>query len=260
MANSLSIHTLNLLPELEVAYIGPELSSGPLPALFYFALSAQDSLGLDPFNQPAAYLSSLPMRVFSISLPGHENQLPPTQALELWAREIATGNNVIEKFVSQIKLVVQALVDGNVLLLDRIAAAGLSRGAFIATHCAAEIPTFKWILGFAPLCDLSFAKEFKELQNNPIVESLKLERLASRLIDASLRFYIGNLDTRVSTRRCFDFIEKLSQEAYEQKVRSPQAELMIGPSIGRDGHGTSKEVFHHGAQWLAEQLGAIDVL
>src|ERR1043165_3342730 len=125
MANPLSIYTLDLVPALEIVYIGPDLSSGPLPSLFYFALSAQDSLGLDPFNQPAAYLSSLPIRIFSITLPGHENQLPPTQALELWAQEIAAGKNVIKEFVNKVKLVVQALIDKNALLPDRIAVAGL---------------------------------------------------------------------------------------------------------------------------------------
>lgn len=260
MAAPFSIHGLDLHPQLEIAYIGPDLSSGPLPSLFYFALSAQDSLGLDPFNQPVAYLSSLPMRIFSVTLPGHENRFPPMQALEIWAQEIAYGNNVVADFVGKVKLAVQALLDKNAIIPGRIAAAGLSRGAFIAAHCAAEISEFKWILGFAPLTDLIFAKEFSEMQQNSIVESLKLECLTPRLAVRSLRFYIGNLDIRVSTRRCFDFVEKLSQAAFEQKIRSPQVELVIGPSIGRDGHGTSKEVFHHGAQWIAEKLGAIDVL
>ncbi len=107
MAAPFAIHTLDLHSQLEIACIGPELSYGPLPALFYFALSAQDSLNLDPFNQPAVYLSSLPMRIFSITLPGHENQLPPTQALEVWAREIAVGNNVIATFVSKVKTAVK---------------------------------------------------------------------------------------------------------------------------------------------------------
>jgi esterase FrsA len=257
MANSLD---LELLPELEVAYIGPELSAGPLPALFYFALSAKDSLELDPFNQPVAYLSSLPMRIFSITLPGHENQLPPTEALERWAKAIASGKNVIADFVLNVKSAVHVLLHKHAIIPERIAVAGLSRGAFLAATCAAEIPEFQYILGFAPLTDLSFAKEFAEMQHNPIVASLKLETLAARLCDRSLRFYIGNLDARVSTRRCFDFVEKLSQEALEQKIRSPQVELILGPSIGRDGHGTSKEVFHHGAQWAAEKLGAIDVM
>ncbi len=251
---------LDLHPSIEIAYVGPALSSGPLPALFYFALSARDSLGLDPYNQPVAYLSSLPMRIFSMTLPGHENDLPATQALKVWAKKIAMGNNVIAAFVEKVKVAVGTLIERKVLIPDRIAVAGLSRGAFIAAHAAASIPQFHWILGFAPLTDLSAAKEFHEIHRDPIVQSLNLEHLAPRLVHHALRFYIGNHDTRVSTRRCFDCVEKLSQAAFHASIRSPQVELMIGPSIGRDGHGTSKEVFHDGAQWIAEKLEAIHVL
>lgn len=254
------IHTLNLHPSIEIAYTGPDFSIGPLPALFYFALSAQDSLGLDPFNQPVAYLSALPMRIFSMTLPGHENHLPPTNALHLWAAEMAQGRNLIAEFIQKIKLAVEMLLRQNLLTPDRIAIAGLSRGAFIATHAAASIDSFRWILGFAPLTDLTHAKEFQALSHDPLVESLKLESCTPSLIDRTLRYYIGNHDTRVSTRRCFDFVEKLAQTAFDAKLHSPQAELIIGPSVGRDGHGTTQEVFHKGAQWIAEKLGAVDVL
>jgi len=254
------IQSIPLHPSFEIAYTGPDLSAGPLPALFYFALSAQDSLGLDPFNQPVAYLSSLPMRIFSMTLPGHENQLPPTEALYVWAQGMSRGNNIIADFVQKVKTAVEMLGEQGVLIPERIAVAGLSRGAFIAAHAAAIIPQLKWMLGFAPLTQLAFAKEFHELRDAPTVKSLTLEHLAPDLIDRRIRFYIGNLDTRVSTRRCFDFVEKLAQTAFEAKIRSPEIELIIGPSIGRDGHGTSKEVFHDGAQWIAEQLGAVDVM
>jgi hypothetical protein len=254
------IHTSHLHPSIEIAHIGPDFSSGPLPALFYFALSAQDSLGLDPFNQPVSYLSSLPMRIFSMTLPGHENHLPPTQALYLWANEIAQGHNPIAEFVEKIKVAVEMLLHQGLLIPDLIAVAGLSRGAFIATHAAASIDQFRFILGFAPLTDLSFAKEFQELNQDPLVKALKLEHCIPSLIDRTLRYYIGNHDTRVSTRRCFDFVEKLAQTAFDSMIRSPQIELMISPSIGRDGHGTAKEVFHDGAQWVAEKLGIANVL
>jgi predicted esterase len=247
-------------PHTSVAYVGPHLSEGPLPALFYFSLSDQDSLCLDPFNQPVAYLSALPMRIFSMTLPGHENNLPPTQALHFWAEQIASGNNIIDAFVEKVRRAIHALIHQEALISDRVAVAGLSRGAFLAAHAAAAIDTFQWVLGFAPLTKLSYAKEFQALHNHPIVLSLDLEHLADRLSHRKVRFYIGNCDARVSTRHCFDCLEKFTQKALENKVRSPQMELIIGPSIGRDGHGTSLKVFHTGAQWIAEELGAIHVV
>ncbi len=260
MTHNPSFHRIAVSPGIEVAYVGPHLSSGPLPALFYFSLSDQDSLCLDPFNQPVDYLSSLPMRIFSMTLPGHEDKLPPTEALHVWASEIASGRNAVIAFVEKVKTAVDELLRQGSLITDRLAVAGLSRGAFIAAHAAALIPEFQWILGFAPLTKLSFAKEFQNYSHDPAVDSLSLEHLALQLANRHVRFYIGNLDTRVGTRQCFDFIEKLSQTAFESGVRSPLIELIIGPSIGRDGHGTSREVFHAGAQWIAEKLRAIDVV
>lgn len=260
MNSNFPIHIFSPRPNLQIAYTGPHLSFGPLPALFYFALSAQDSLCLDPFNQPAAYLSLLPMRVFSMTLPGHENNLPPTQALNVWAREIARGRNPIATFADQVQHAVEALLSEGVLIPEKMGIAGLSRGAFVAAQVAAKISQFRWILGFAPLIQPAYAKEFQEMVEQPLVQSLALEHLTSALFDRNLRFYIGNLDTRVSTKLCFDFVQKLALKAYENNIRSPQIELMISPSIGRDGHGTSKETFHQGAQWIAQKLGAIDVL
>lgn len=253
-------YTLDSLPDLEIAYIGPHLSTGPLPALFYFSLSAKNSLCLDPFNQPVDYLASLPIRIFSLSLPGHEKDLPPTEALNVWAKAFAKGHNPIEEFIHTVKLTVDTLLHQGALIPDKIAVAGLSRGAFIAAHAAAIIPQFRWILGFAPLTNLAITKECAQLSHDPLIASLNLQHLTDKLFDRSVRFYIGNLDTRVGTRHCFDFIEKLSQTAFTHQIRSPKTELIITPSIGRDGHGTSKEIFHEGAQWIARHLRVIDVL
>jgi esterase FrsA len=199
------------------------------------------------------------MRIFSMTLPGHENDLPPTQALYLWAEQIASGHNVIGAFIEKVERALDALMSQGALISDRIAVAGLSRGAFIATHAAAAIASFQWILGFAPLTKLSHAKEFQALPEHPIVTALSLENLAGQLIHRKVRFYIGNCDTRVGTRNCFNCIEKFTKEANANKIRSPHMELIIGPSIGRDGHGTPQQVFHAGAQWIAEELG-INVL
>ncbi len=241
-------------------FAGPPLSEGPLPAIFYFALSADESLTLDPFNQPVAYLSNLPIRIFSVDLPGHGKDLPATQALEIWADEISKGHNIIQECIDQIERLVENLLKQNVLISNKIATMGLSRGAFIATLAAAQIPHFQSILGFAPLTRVSSIKEFQTLEHSSLIESLNLEHFIEKLGTRPLRFYIGNIDVRVGTRNCFNFIEKLSSSQLEKKVRSPQVELIISPSIGFQGHGTSKAIFHQGARWIAEKLGCIDVV
>lgn len=236
-------------------YIGPDLSEGPLPTIFYFALSAEESLRVDPFNQPAAFLEPLPMRVFSLDLPSHGPGLPAVDAIAAWAEEIERGNDVLTSFVKKAHTMVHALEQQGMIEEGKLAMMGLSRGAFIACHVAADLPQVKTLLGFAPLTQLTFAREFEEMRENPIAEQLNAYHLIPKLADRTVRFYIGNLDKRVGTHRCFQFIESLSEAALQKRIRSPQIELYIKPSIGHQGHGTPKETFIEGAAWIARQLG-----
>jgi predicted esterase len=241
---------------MSFSYIGEDLSHGPLPALFYFALSQDESLGLDPYNQPAAFLAQFPMRVFSLSLPFHGGEIPPTKALNFWSQEINSDHNIIEEFTQQVQQVCAYLIEKQAIFPDQVGVAGLSRGAFIACHVAAKIPHIQTILGFAPLTELSFAKEFESQSSHPLVKKLGLHNILDSLVGRSLRFYIGNMDTRVGTSLCFQFIHALAEASLQKGIRSSPVELIIGPSIGHQGHGTSKQVFEHGALWMAKKLGA----
>jgi hypothetical protein len=246
--------TLKITADVSVSYIGPALDLGPMPSVFYFALSAEETLDLDPYNQPAVFLSHYPMRIFSMTLPGHGPGLPAQEALAVWEREIHRSNDIVTKFIDQVEIAIHDLKRKDLLIPGKIGVAGLSRGAFIAAHAAARISDINPILGFAPLTKLTYAREFHDLQH-PSSLSLNLEHLIPQLIGRTLRFYIGNHDTRVGTEHCFDFIHNLANASFHKKIRSPKVELMIGPSIGHQGHGTAKEVFHNGAEWMASQLG-----
>lgn len=247
--------TLNLTSQIPVSYIGPDWQDGPLPALFYFSLSAEESLCLDPYNQPVAFLSDYPLRIFSLDLPGHGKELRAIEAMKVWAHEIAQGHNFVSPFVAQVELAVNELVQREVIDSEKLGVAGLSRGGFIAAHVAAQIPLFRSILGFAPLTKLSYAKEFEQLQEQPLANSLNLDLLIPSLIGHPVRFYIGNRDTRVGTAHCFQFIESLADASFQARIRPPQVELIISPSIGLHGHGTSPPIFIEGAKWMLTQLG-----
>jgi len=234
---------------LKTEFLGPPLNTGPLPAVFYFSLSAHDSLHLDPYNQPALYLSSPALRIFSAALPGHDI-LPPTEALRLWAEEIHHGRDVIQTFVQEVADYIRHLIENQIIDPQKIVMMGLSRGAFIAAHTAALLPEVSHILGFAPLTRLASVQEFEHLD----VDRWDLTRLTEKLYNRTLRFYIGNRDTRVGTESCFQFISALSQTAFEHQISSSPIELIIGPSIGHKGHGTSPDVFRQGASWLEQKL------
>jgi len=238
--------------EIGLYHTGPSLDKGPMPAVFYFALSGEDSLCLDPFNQPVQFLSGHDVRVFSLTLPGHEANLPPQNAINLWAEDISKGTNIVQDFCEMASIAIEFAIKENFVLPEKIASAGLSRGGFITAHLAAINENIKFLLMFAPLTNLKLAKEFKDLRDHPIIESLSLSRISEKICDKHIRIYIGNHDQRVSTRSAFDFAEDLSQKAFQKKIRSPQVEMIISPSIGHMGHGTPLNIFESGANWLLE--------
>lgn len=240
--------------DLDIYYAGPGLTKGPLPALFYFALSAEESLTLDPFNQPVAFLAGLPVNVFSFTLPGHGPGFVNTQAMAAWAHEISIGNDIVNAFIEKAVANIDFLIDEGYIDAGHMAAGGLSRGGFMAAHLAARDERIKSILGFAPLINFNTLEEFQNLLHLPIVKKLDLFNFVDALADRQLRFYIGNRDIRVGTRHCFDFIEALTEKAFENGIRSPAIEMIISPSIGHKGHGTPQPTFQNGIEWLKQKL------
>jgi len=240
---------------IELCYCGPSLDEGPLPAVIYLALSGSDSLTLDPINQPVAFLlNHYKIRVFSLTLPAHEPPLRPQDAFTEWADAFSKGNDLIRPFIGNVVHAVDFLIDEQIA--TNIGIAGLSRGGFLALHSAAISPHLKTILAFAPVTKLGLSKEFSSLSSDPNLQKLDLFFLCDKLFDKSVRVYIGNRDELVSTSSCFSFIQNLAEVAYQNKIRSPQVEMIISPSIGYQGHGTATPLFEQGAAWLAKQLGA----
>ena len=178
--NGLNPHILNLSGDYQVAYLGPDIAEGPLPALFYFSLCAKESLSLDPFNQPAAYLARLPMHISPSPYRDTETNFPATQAMAIWAKEIASGRNVVQEFIEKAKTAIEELLRKGILIPERLGVMGLSRGAFIATHLAAQIPHFRYLVGFAPLTKLSSLKEFQEIPDIALTHQLDLDTLPTQ--------------------------------------------------------------------------------
>ncbi len=217
---------------------GPPFSEGIMPAVFYFALSAEESLSLDPYNQPVKMLEEKRVRIFSATLPFHGPEWDNKEAMKHWAE----NPNSLIPFINETHKEILELIIKGVIDPGRMAAMGLSRGAFAAAHLAAKEPRIDTLLGFAPL--ISLDKE----------HALSLENIAATLIGKNVRFYIGNRDQRVGTDQCFSFIHHLADLSYHAGYRSPPVELIISPSIGHKGHGTAPQIFQDGINWLTNKL------
>ncbi len=244
-------NAISVAPDITLYHTGPALDHGPLPSLFYFAISGPDSLCLDPFNQPVQFLQGEMIRIFSMTLPGHEMDLPAKEAMQIWASDMEKGQNRVEEFLEDIERAVEFAIKNRFIDPARMGTAGLSRGAMIAAHVAARDERFKHLVGFAPLTQLRVIREFREMPHNPIANRLDLIHLAPLLQDRHIQLFIGNEDTRVGTRECFEFAMALVEK---KKTRIAQVELHMYPSIGQMGHGTPPEIFKQGALWLASHL------
>ncbi|KIC75296.1 Uncharacterized protein DB42_AK00960 [Neochlamydia sp. EPS4] len=228
---------------------GEPLAAGPLPAFFYFALSAEESLYQEPYNQPILFLEKFPIRCYSFTLPFHGQGYDSNQALALWMQEFATHPHSFSHFLQSCIKNIEYLIQQGFVDEERIAVGGLSRGAFIATHLAAREPRLKYVLGFAPMTKLSSLEKTNHLE-----KEWDLHGLIYQLVNKQFRFYIGNRDNRVGTYACFDFIHQLAEAAYQQGHRSPAIELIISASIGYKGHGTLPPIFKEGAEWVKHKL------
>lgn len=244
--------TIDIGTGLPIYYSGPGLEHKHLPALFYFALSGEDSLTLEPFSQPVTALHSENIHIFSFTLPGHGEGWDNKLAIHYWVNCIIESNNIIKEFVDECIKNINYLVDNQYIDKKFIAVAGLSRGAFIATHLAAADERIKYVLGFAPLTELAVAEEFAKYRDHPMIQSLSLANLADKMVNKQIRYYIGNRDERVGTEACFKTVQKFTEAAYRHGERSPKVELFISPSVGYKGHGTLPPTFNSGAKWVTD--------
>lgn len=226
--------------DVALSYFGPPLEEGPLPAALYFALSAEDSLTLDPFNQPVAPFVSMDMRVFSFTIPGHEPPHQKEHAIEYWDKCFAEENDILTPFFDGCAAGITELITKRVIDPKALAGMGLSRGGFCLLHIASRVLELKRLCLFAPLLH-KYTEHF----------SFDIPTLCERTI----RMYIGNKDTRVGTEHTIALHQKLVRA--NNTTRSIPQELRITPSIGYKGHGTSRETFEEGAEWILRGLTSI---
>jgi hypothetical protein len=238
---------------LPIYYVGPPFSAGPLPALIYFALSGTASLYEDPFNQLSISLSQEPIRIFSWDLPFHTEGGDYHQAMHQWSHALTHNPQSFFDFMTACTANICFLIENQWIQPNRLGVSGLSRGGFVATHLAAQNPLIQFVLGFSPLTQFHSLEEWNHLSSPPL-GTLNLLSSSDQLIQKPLRFYIGNHDTRVGTKPCFEFITSLVETSFAKGIRSPPIELIIYPSIGHRGHGTPSSIFQDGANWAKTKL------
>jgi dienelactone hydrolase len=199
--------------------------------VFFFSLSAEDSLTLAPFCRPVDTLIENGVRVVSVTLPGHENNARPYGIQEIWLKEKET----LKTFLKDLK---EGIVELTKHFPPPYGAMGISRGAFIALLMATQLKEITAITCFAPLLYLKGEKDLSVLKKIPELTSKKIH------------FFVGDTDTLIGTKN----VIKLHHDLQEISQDKEAFEIKISPAIGRYGHGTSDDIFKEGALWLAKSL------
>jgi hypothetical protein len=223
------------------------------PSVIYFALTAKETLCLDPFNQMVQYLKGYPINFFSITLPYHDEGIPHAKTIDHWRSELLSGPDFLLDFMKKLEALSHFLEKEQLLSIKNSCLAGLSRGGYIACFLASMIKEFRFVLAFSPMSVIFSDDEKAELiKKNLFNPHWELKFFTQDLYDRDIKFFIGNRDVKVDSAKCFSFIHQLSEIAFQNRIRPCKAELHIYPSVGLKGHGTPPEIFSKGAHYLLD--------
>lgn len=156
-------------------------------------------------------------------------------AFSRWAALYEAGGDPVANFVRRASDAVDALVASGALARRQVVVAGLSRGGLLAGLLAARNPNVRACLCFAPVTVLGDLDEFgadavtKERAREKVARATLLQdRVVERLVGMPVRFYMGNFDRRVGTRKAFDFVHLLAERAVlHEGMRSPPHEFVM---------------------------------
>ena len=250
---TLSTPTLRSVDRLDsIFFTGPPLEEGPLPAIFYFALTGEQSLTLSPINAPAAFLNLKNVRTFSWSLFAHREEVDSKESIKQWTQALKEELNFVEAFIKKAKSVLDFLLENQWVLPEAVAVCGLSRGGFLASHWAAQDSRVLAVVAYAPLINVHTRGLFAELSNSTLAQSLDLLHLKEKLTHKHICYYTGNNDQMTGTLPVMELVKSISHCAHLQRIRSPDIQLIVTPSIGHKGHGTAPHVFYSGTEYIME--------
>jgi len=199
-------------------------AKGPAPTLLLLASTGESTLATEPYRRVGALLHAQGWNVVSLDLPCHGAQRRKGEPPQLagWAARTARGEDIAADLCARVNKVLDHLVKSRVADPDRIAAAGTSRGGFMAFQAAAADPRIRAVAGFAPVTDLLALTEFADLKSNALAQQLALVNVAEKLSDRAAWITIGNRDGRVGTDRATAFAKALTRAAEQKKLRARQ--------------------------------------
>ncbi len=230
----------------------PLAARAPAPTLLLFALAGAETLSAEPYCRVGRLLQARGWNVAALDLPCHgaDRRAGEPAELEGWAARAAAGEDFVAAFCARVNAVIAHLAAAGAADPARLAAAGTSRGGFMAFQAAAGNPAIRAAAAFAPVTDLAALSEFAGQGAKPLVRRRALIRAVEQLADRAIWITIGNADKRVGTGKAVAFARALARAAVAQG-RPPQVTLQVLPTPG---HASRPEWHAQAADWLDEQM------
>ncbi len=227
----------------------PPHDGGRAATLLLFAIADTDSLATEPYCRLGRLLHARGWNVVSLDLPCHGADRRKGEPAELlgWAARILRGEDIVAAFRRRVDAVVDHLVATGLADPSRMAAAGTSRGGFMAFHAAAGNPRIRAVAAFSPVTDLAALSEFAVLQNNPLVRRLALVQAADTLFGRTAWITIGDADERVGTDKAVAFANALTAA---NKARGLEGGITLRV-LSTPGHQSFPQWHDEAAEWFA---------
>jgi dienelactone hydrolase len=234
----------------------PPHAGKPAPTLLLFAMAGADTLCTEPYCRVGRLLHARGWNVVSLDLPCHGADSRAGEPLELagWAARTWAGEDFVGVFQERVNTVLAHLAATGLADPARIAAAGTSRGGFMAFQAAAGNPLIRAVAAFAPVTDLIALREFAGQEQNPLVQRLALASAVEKLAGRAAWLTIGHADDRVGTDLAIAFAEAFRGEAVKRGLPS-NIILRVLPTPG---HSSFPEWHEAAAEWLGGQIKGVD--
>lgn len=225
----------------------------PHPVLFILGSTIAETLGSPYYRQAGNALAERGVLCVSLDLPCHGEQQNPGErpGLEGWRDRSDRQENFVAISNQRLRNVLDHLIAAGTADPQRIAAAGTSRGGFLALQFAAAEPRVSCVAAFAPVTDLAALREFNGSHDNPLVQSLSVINQSNALAARPVWVVIGDRDARVSTDAAIAFVRAITASALARGLDA-KAELHVLPEP--KGHTTPKGAPDQAAAWIHTQL------
>jgi dienelactone hydrolase len=230
----------------------PTHDAAPAPTLLLLASTGVVTLTIEPYCRVGHLLHECGWNVVSLDLPCHgadRRRGEPAQ-LDGWAARTARGVDFVEAFRARANDVLAQLISARVTDPHLIAAAGTSRGGFMAFQAAAGNPSLRAVAAFAPVTDLLALREFAGQGGSPLVRRLALMEAVEALAGRAAWVTIGHADERVDTGKAVDFAAALTAASRARHLAS-EVTLRVLPVPG---HNSLAEWHDAAATWLRQTV------